>query len=247
MASVPQVLISMLLMSSADSKKKFHKSRHGDDKPHIVVILADDLGWNEVSWHNPHFLTPRMEELSQEGVRLAKSYVSPKCSPSRAALLSGRYPWKIGHQRGAIERFQATGLNTSLPLLPELLRQGGYKTNLVGKWHLGYCEEDYLPTNRGFDTFFGQYSHVTDYYTRKVHYNNSDGQLLDAHDLHSGMEPSYEGDGEFSTDLYTRKAVEVIEKHDTKEPLFLYLAYQAPHMMIQRPPAVYLDQYQVGL
>jgi arylsulfatase A-like enzyme len=135
-------------------------------KPHIVVILADDLGWNEVSWHNPAFLTPRMEALSAAGVRLAQSYVSPKCSPSRAALLTGHDPWRLGLQRGAIERFQATGLNSSLPLLPELLRRGGYSTHLVGKWHLGYCSKAFLPTNRGFNTFFGQYNHVTNYYTR---------------------------------------------------------------------------------
>ena len=101
------------------------------EKPHIVVILADDLGWNEVSWHNPGFLTPRMEALSSAGVRLDQSYVTPKCSPSRAALLSGRYPWRLGMQRGAIERWQDTGLDTGVDLLPELLGQGGYSTHLV--------------------------------------------------------------------------------------------------------------------
>ena len=114
--------------------------------PHIVILLADDLGWNEVSWNNPTFLTPNLERMKQEGINLLQSYVTPKCSPSRAALLTGikspniffkvsskdlfsklyctvypegLYPWRIGLQRGAIERFQPDGLNTSLKLLPE--------------------------------------------------------------------------------------------------------------------------------
>ena len=135
----------------------------------------------KVSWNNPNFITPRMEELSRAGVRLNKSYVSPKCSPSRAALMTGIYPWRLGLQRQAIGRFQATGLDPSKTLLPEHLQKEGYTTHLVGKnfrlkmcfflhkvgkWHLGFCNERYLPTNRGFKTFFGQYNHACDYYTR---------------------------------------------------------------------------------
>ena len=106
-----------------------------------------------MSWHNPHFKTPNMEQLSKEGVRLSKSYVTPKCSPSRAALLTGTYPWRfflslfsissipvltflpwrLGLQRGAIERFQATGLDPNKVLLPELLQKGGYDTHLVNQ------------------------------------------------------------------------------------------------------------------
>ena len=161
------VLISLFCLCKGG--KKFVKSDVPiTEKPHIVFILADDLGWNEVSWHNSHFVTPRMASLSSSGVRLAKSYVTPKCSPSRSSLLSGLYPWRLGLQRGAIERFQTTGLNVSVPLLPELLSQGGYTTAMVGKWHLGYCHQDFLPNSRGFDSFFGQYNHHVDYYSRYV-------------------------------------------------------------------------------
>merc|ERR1711962_382084 len=240
MGTERQLLVLLVSVILADTKKSWRNK-----KPHIVIILADDLGWNEVSWHNPHILTPRMEELSRKGVRLERSYVTPKCSPSRAALLTGAYPWRLGMQRGAIERFQATGLNTSIPLLPELLRQGGYTTHMVGKWHLGYCHTSFLPTNRGFDSFFGQYNHVTDYYTRNFPLNLINfPDFTQAHDLHENTKVSHEGEGEFSTDLYTRKAVDVIHKHNsTSNPLFLYLAYQAPHMDIQRPPSQYMSLY----
>ena len=127
MAPCTVVLLAACLASTISEAKQVKS----DKKPHIVVILADDLGWNEVSWHNPGFLTPRMEALSSAGVRLDQSYVTPKCSPSRAALLSGRYPWRLGLQRGAIERWQDTGLDTGMDLLPGLLGQGGYRTHLV--------------------------------------------------------------------------------------------------------------------
>jgi len=235
------VTISLILLCIRVNGKK--KYRNKKQPPNIVLILADDLGWNEVSWHNSRIKTPHMEALSKEGVRLNRSYVTPKCSPSRAALLTGKYPFRIGLQRGAIERWQATGLNTSLQLLPEILQSGGYKTHLVGKWHLGYCHEDYLPNKRGFDTFFGQYTHVTDYYNRKFNWILPDSNVT-VHDLHRNDRPSYEGDGEFSPDLYTRKAVDIIKNHNAKKPMFLYLAYQTPHMNLQPPPEKYDKLYR---
>ena len=113
---LPSLLLSLLLPGSDQKQGKQGKcgnrmSNQGNkNPPHIILILADDLGWNEVrrfywrkrkysnqvSWHNPSFKTPRMEELSLDGVRLSKSYVSPKCSPSRAALMTGLYPWRLG-------------------------------------------------------------------------------------------------------------------------------------------------------
>lgn len=84
----------------------------------------------------------------------------------RAALLTGYYPHRLGLQRSGVGRYHAYGLDPGVTLLPEHLRGAGYKTHLIGKWHLGYCRPDYLPNNRGFDSFFGQWSHVTNYYTR---------------------------------------------------------------------------------
>ena len=153
MMTLPSYLL-LLSLSSVSSVG-------GAPPPHIVLILADDLGWADVSWHNDQVKTPHMDRLSGEGVRLDQSYVTPKCSPSRAALMTGVYPHKLGRQRGAIERFQPTGLNTSYTLLPQYLK-------MVGKWHLGYCHPHFLPNNRGFDSSFGQWNHVVDYYTRRT-------------------------------------------------------------------------------
>jgi len=220
--------------------------KRNSSPPHIIFILADDLGWNEVSWHNPRILTPRMEGLMREGVKLSQSYVSPKCSPSRAAMMTGRYPFRLGMQRGAIERFQPDGLNVSIKLLPEYLKQAGYSSHLVGKWHLGFCHPDYLPNNRGFDTSFGQWNHVTNYYTRIAEFPMSSDTPAEklGYDLHEDGEVTFEGKNEFSTDLLTRKATEVIENHNQSNPLFLYLAYQAPHAPIMRPPEWYLQMYE---
>merc|ERR1719350_1246177 len=112
------------------------------------MVLADDLGWEDVSWHSPGTLTPRMEELVRAGVELEQSYTSPKCSPSRTALLTGLYPWRLDIQRRGLGRSQPIGLNTSITLLPEYLKEAGYQTHLVGKWHLGFCHPSYLPTRR---------------------------------------------------------------------------------------------------
>ena len=155
----------------------------------------------------------------------------------------------------AIERFQPVGLNTSHRLLPELLLEAGYATHLVGKWHLGYCHPDYLPTNRGFQTAVGQWNHATGYYTRwaaatctprRTDYTETMFQLpedMAGYDFHDGLNITYEGQGEFLTDFLTRKAVERIESHDKDDPLFLYVAYQAPHSPWQEPPARYVAQY----
>jgi len=119
-----------------------------------------------VSWNNPDSIAVHLGKYAREGVVLDRHYVHSKCSPSRAALLTGRYAWKMGRQRGSIERFQPTGLSTKYQLLPQLLKKVGYSTHAVGKWHLGYCSKHFLPTRRGFDSFFGMYQHSTHYRSR---------------------------------------------------------------------------------
>jgi len=125
-------------------------------KPNIILILADDLGINDVSWNNPSSSTPHLSSLatSSSGTILDSAYTLPVCTPSRAALMSGIYPFKLGLQRG-FGKHSPEGLPLNTTLLPEYLRREGYSTHGFGKWHLGFCSEAYTPLRRGFDSYYG--------------------------------------------------------------------------------------------
>ena len=140
-----------------------------NDNPNIIFLLADDLGFADVGYHDPHVISPNIDELAQTGIDLEQNYMQPMCTPSRAALMTGMYPYHIGRQQYVIEPTTPTGLTMNSTLLPQRLKTLGYDTHLVGKWHLGFCNEQYLPTNRGFDTHYGFWEGAEDYYT-KVHY-----------------------------------------------------------------------------
>ncbi|CAL4059450.1 unnamed protein product, partial [Meganyctiphanes norvegica] len=124
-------------------------------KPNIVFILADDLGWNHVSWHNSSVISPRMQELVDTGINLEQNYVQPVCTPSRSALLTGMYPFHLGRQSGIVKPQEPTGVSLNFTFFPELLQGLGYSTHAIGKWHVGFCDWKYTPLRRGFDTFYG--------------------------------------------------------------------------------------------
>ena len=201
-------------------------------RPNILYILADDLGYGDVSWNNPNMITPNMERLARKGVILDQFYVQPKCSPSRAALLTGLFPYKTSMQRGAIEFFRPTGLPTILPSLPEVLREEGYSTHLVGKWHLGYCHTDYTPLSRGFDTFFGSLSQQADHYTRQHQFNQHIGP---GYDLWRGGKVSRDGEGKYSTFLWEEETVRLLESLNTSSPWYIQLSLSAAHTPYQVP------------
>ena len=205
-------------------------------QPNILLILADDLGYNDVPWHNPTIIAPHLASLARDGTILTQNYVQPKCAPSRAALLSGRYPYRTGRQHESLPPQMPTGLSTRYQLLPELLARAGYTSHLVGKWHLGYCAWDYTPTRRGFHSFFGFYTHGADYYDREA--SDSGGQFR-GYDLRDGELVTREGEGEYSAHLFSRKAAEVVKQQaDKDKPYFLYLSLQSIHKPVQVP-----DQY----
>jgi len=201
--------------------------------PNILYMIVDDFGYNDVSWNNPAMHTPVLAQLAEEGVILDKFYSQPRCSPSRAALLTGIYPYKMSIQRGNISPFRPSGLATVFPTLPELLKESGYSTHLVGKWHLGYCHEDYLPTRRGFDTFFGQYGQQTDHYTRVDVQNRHIGA---GYDLRRGENVTYEGAGVYSSKLWAQETVALLDKLDEKnQPWYLQVAFTAARAPFQAP------------
>ncbi|GFS05555.1 arylsulfatase [Elysia marginata] len=191
--------------------------------PNIIFILADDLGWHDVGFHGSEIKTPNIDKLAYAGVILNNYYVQPICTPTRGAIMSGKYPIHTGLQHYVIAGTQPYGLPLSVTTLPQHLKALGYNTHMVGKWHLGMFKADYLPENRGFDSHFGYYMGHADYFD---HYAE-DGYL--GYDLHYNGETAWNYSEVYSTQLYTQRAEKIIKSHNQSKPLFLYLAHQAVH------------------
>ncbi|MCG6858131.1 MAG: arylsulfatase [Salaquimonas sp.] len=200
-------------------------------RPNIVVILADDLGWKDVGYHGSDIVTPNIDELANTGAKLEQYYAQPMCTPTRAALMTGRYPMRYGLQTAVIPQGHNYGLATDEWLLPQALREAGYETAIIGKWHLGHADRKYWPRQRGFDYQYGPLIGEIDYFTHEV-----DGQV----DWYRNNEVVRE-EG-YSTTLLGNDAVRLIEAHDPSTPLFLYLAFNAVHTPYQAPQE-YLDRY----
>ncbi|XP_049808943.1 arylsulfatase B-like [Schistocerca nitens] len=219
------------------------------ERPHIVFILADDLGWNDVGFHGSDEIpTPNIDALAYHGVILNSHYVQPLCTPSRAALLTGKYPLHTGMQHLVILEPEPWGLPLNETLLPQRLRGLGYATHAVGKWHLGFYQREYTPTYRGFDSHFGFWNGFQDYYDHTVQASFSP---FKGYDMRRGLEVDYDSAGRYSTDAFSEEAERVIARHDASRPLFLYLAHLAPHAAnpaqpLQPPPRPLPDLRHIG-
>jgi len=135
----------------------------GSSRPHILHIVADDLGNTDMGFSNALMSSPHLDSLRHCGVRLDNFYAPKACAPSRAAVMTGRYPFHIGIYSNA--DVDAAGVPTNFSFLPELLRRhGNYATHAVGKWHLGWRAREMTPTHRGFDSFFGFWHCCSDYF-----------------------------------------------------------------------------------
>ncbi|CAH0721411.1 unnamed protein product, partial [Brenthis ino] len=195
------------------------------DKPHIILIVADDLGWNDVGFHGMNQIpTPNIDALAWSGVMLHNYYVTPICTPSRAALMTGKYPIHTGMQHTVIFGSEPRGLPLSEKILPQYLKDLQYKTHLVGKWHLGSYKKEYLPLNRGFDSHLGFWSGKIDMYD---HINEEKGYW--GFDFRRNMSVAYDLFGQYATDVYTQEAIRIINDHKKAEPLFLMIAHSAVH------------------
>ncbi len=203
----------------------------GADKPNIVFIMADDLGNADLGYRGGEINTPNIDKLAATGVRCESFYGMPVCTPSRAALMTGRYPIRHGLQTLVIFPSHGYGLPTDERTLPQALKEAGYQTYMVGKWHLGHADRKYWPQNRGFDHFYGNLVGEVDYFTKER------GGLID-----------WQRNGEFLkeetyfTTLIGDEAVKLIEAQDAKKPFFLYFASLAPHAPYQVPKE-YSDRY----
>jgi len=203
--------LSSLAFQACQTKK--------NEKPNIVFILADDLGWADVGYHGSEIRTPNIDNLANNGVRFEQHYVTPTCTPTRVGLTSGRYPSRYGVTAPAYGKIFEYDTVT----LASALRESGYFTSISGKWHMG-SPPDYTPLKYGFDISYGYFHGQIDPYT---------------HLYKTGVRSWHRND-EFldekghATDLITNEALRVI-KSQPKKPFFLYVAYSVPHFPLDEP------------
>jgi arylsulfatase A-like enzyme len=195
--------------------------------PNVVVMLADDLGWADVGYHESPIQTPSIDQLAEEGVQLHHFYAAPICSPTRAALLTGRDPLKLGIAYDQIHPWYNAGLAPNSLTIARAFQQAGYQTAIVGKWHLGHTQAHQLPGAQGFDHFWGHLHTNTDFF---VH------QREGGHDLQENGKSVHE-DGKYLTRLEGREAVRFLRERERDKPFFLYVPFTAPHSPMQAPEA----------
>jgi arylsulfatase A-like enzyme len=208
--------------------------------PNVLLVVSDDMGWNDVSFHGSEIQTPFLDSLAlgANSVHLQNYYGQSICTPARSSILTGRYASHTGMQHSYWIQGEAGGLPLHFPTLANHFRAAGYSTHMVGKWHLGFESWDFSPLGRGFDSFFGYLGGGEDYLTHK-----SGGFV----DLMSDKSAVLDAEGQYSTELFANRSIDVIHAHahaaaSESRPLFLYLAMQAIHSPLQAP-AEWVEHY----
>ncbi|KAJ8614495.1 hypothetical protein CTAYLR_000755 [Chrysophaeum taylorii] len=210
-------------------------ARRHNPQSSVILFVVDDQGWNDFGHESTDlsWATPTLTRLADQGVRFSRYYALHLCTPSRAALLTGKHPITLGCQHSMITRNEPWGLEAAgVELLPETLARLGYATAIAGKWHLGHCRESLWPTRRGFDAFLGFFSGFHDQYTH-IAESTICGELCFA-DLRDGDSPRV--DDRYSLDLFADFAVDFVR--DTKGPFFLYFSSPTVHEPLQTPSTV---------
>jgi arylsulfatase A-like enzyme len=204
-----------------------------DERPHILYVTADDLGWKDVGFHGSSIRTPNLDRLAKDGARLEHFYVQPYSSQTRAAALTGRYPMRYGLQTMQVQWFSQFGLPADERTLAQALKEAGYRTALLGKWHLGHADRKYWPSERGYDHFFGHLTGEVDYLKKTDHGGRPDWWR---------NERRIKQDGHV-TALLGREAAGLIASHDPSVPLYLHLSFAAPQAPHQADKP-FIDYYQ---
>ena len=226
--SLPALFLLTVLWAGCTEAHRTEAPRT-EGPPNVIIIFADDMGYSDLSsFGQEHWQTPNLDRLGAEGARFTDFYVpTPACSPSRAALLTGRYPLKAG-VREVISPRTLRGLPEAERTAAEIFRDAGYRTGMVGKWHLG-AHPDFLPTNNGFETWFGL-PYSNDYSPRSI--NNPRAYAVQWMELPVFRDTTIverEPDQRQLTERYTVEAIDFIRAH-REEPFFLYLAHSMPHV-----------------
>lgn len=229
---MPTVFLASLLQAVHALVLLAPPSASAPVRPNIVHIVADDLGWKDVGFNGcADIKTPNLDALAAGGAVLAEFYVQPMCTPTRAALMTGRYPFRYGLQTAVIPSVSSCGLDTAEWLMPQCLKEAGYATAIIGKWHLGHADKKYWPRQRGFDYQYGAMIGELDYFTHEEH-----GVVDWYRDNERVNEAGY------TTQLLGQDAVRFIDRQQADKPFYLYLAFNAPHTPYQAPKE-YIDRY----
>ncbi len=202
-------------------------------RPNVVIFLADDLGWSDVGYHGEEVIeTPSLDRLASEGVQLDRFYTTPICSPTRAALMTGRDPMRLGVAYGVIMPWHTNGIHPDELFLPEAFLRAGYQTAMVGKWHLGHAQETYHPNQRGFEYFYGHLHTEVGYFPPFASQKGRDFQR-------NGVPIDDQG---YETFLLGDEGARYIRARDKDKPFFLYMPFIAPHTPLDAPDDL-LEKY----
>ena len=194
-------------------------------QPNVLIMVADDLGWADVGFHGGDIDTPSLDRLAAEGVQLNRFYTTPICSPTRAALMTGRNPMRLGIAYGVILPWDNIGVHPDERFLPQAFLDAGYQTAMVGKWHLGHAQQTYHPNARGFEHFYGHLHTEVGYYPPFANQGGKDFQR-------NGVSIDDQG---YETFLLADEASRYIRERDASRPFFLYMPFLAPHTPLEAP------------
>lgn len=196
------------------------------EQPNIIVMVADDLGWSDVGFHgNTEIDTPSLDRLASEGAQLDRFYTTPICSPTRAALMTGRDPMRLGVSYAVIMPWHNFGVHPDETFMPQIFQQAGYQTAMVGKWHLGHAQQTYHPNNRGFEHFYGHLHTEVGYFPPFANQNGKDFQK-------NGESIDDQG---YESFLLGREVSRYIKARDKERPFFVYMPFIAPHTPLDAP------------
>jgi len=194
-------------------------------RPNVVIFLADDLGWSDVGFRGGPIDTPAIDRLAKEGAELHRFYTAPICSPTRAAMMTGRDPMRLGVAYGVILPWNTIGINPDEHFMPESFKAAGYQTAMVGKWHIGHAQQTYHPNERGFEHFYGHLHTEVGYYPPFSNQGGKDFQR-------NGVSIDDQG---YESFLLADEASRYIRERDKERPFFLYMPFIAPHTPLDAP------------
>ena len=253
MSQLLLLIVGLTLISTTGSSSLVNSAAVGDKKPHIFFMLVDDWGWENVGYHHDtptkDISTPNIDSLVKKGLQLDQHYVYNYCSPSRAALLSGRVPIHVNDADTSQSCYNPndpvsgyTGIPRNMTVIGTKMKEAGYATHQVGKWDAGMATSDHTPKGRGFDSSFGYFHHANDYF------NETEGEcngkpMVDLWDTDKpASDVNGTGPDNYEEGLFLERVLKVINDHDASTPLFLYYAPHIVHMPYEVPKQ-YLDEF----